>query len=158
MGDGSLSQEEIDALLMGTGDAGGGADPLAGMGGAAPASAPSGGSSGLSPSQKDVLTESFTEALQIAANAAGSVLGKTVTMSMAEVVETPAANIPSEIIAGSALIQLNMGSQPSFLVIPAELALSMAASMMGSDTPPPILDEAHASTLGELANTIVSSL
>lgn len=160
MGDGSLSQEEIDALLMGTGDSGGGgADPLAGLGGggSAPASG-GGGGSGLSPSQKDALNENFNEAMQIAGNAAGSVLGKSVSISVAGVEEVPSANIAQEVVPGSALVSLNMGSHPSYLVIPADLAMSMAASMMGSETPPPELDEAHASTLGELANTIISSL
>lgn len=159
MGDGSLSQEEIDALLMGADDSGGGdagADPFAGMGGAT--AAPAAGGSALSSLEKDALTSSFNEAMGLAGGQASTLVGKSVTIENATVDEIPSGNIASEIQPGNVVVSINMGSTKTVLNYPQAIAKRIAMLMLGAETEPAELTDSELSTLSELTNTLLSSL
>lgn len=158
MGDGSLSQEEIDALLMGADDVGDSGGGDAGGGGGMDFGMAGGGGGGLSPSQQDILSDSFSDAMQTAGTQAASLVGKDISITNPTVEEVPAANIGQEVQPGSAIVQINMGQTATVMAFPADAAKNIAMNMMGSDSAPDELDEAHLSTLSELTNTIVSSL
>ncbi|MCB1199179.1 MAG: flagellar motor switch protein FliN [Leptospiraceae bacterium] len=159
MGDGSLSQEEIDALLMGADDMGGGgggagADPFAGMGGGG-----AGGGGGLSPSETDLLTDAFNEAMATAGNQASALLESKTTSIKVTKIEQVDGSVPgSEVQPGSPVIKISMGSYASCFVFPTDIAGRIAMLMMGQEGVPDEIDEAHLSTLSELLNTIVSSM
>ncbi len=155
MGDGSLSQEEIDALLMGADDMGGGAAfaPPSGGGGA------SASSGSVSPSEKDIITEILNEAMSVVGRNTSSLLdGKTVNIQCAGIDEINAAQIPQEIQPGSAVVSLNMGRYSSLFVFPADLARKISMVMLGQPSEPFELDDAHLSTLSELVNHLAGSL
>lgn len=149
MGDGSLSQEEIDALLMG-------ADDMAAPSPVATAAATAGGGSALSPSELELLKDAFNEAMQVAGNQAGVMVGKMMTIGNASIEEIPSSNIGNEIPRGSVLANIRMGNTPSAFVFPADLAKKVAAVMMGQDESADVND-AHLSTLSELAQSLLAS-
>ena len=157
MGDGSLSQEEIDALLMGADDMGA-SDPMAGAGAADMGGGGAGGDGGISPSEREILADSFNEAMTNAASSVSSLVGKTVTISSASVEEVAAASAPGEIAAGSVLVDINMGAAKTALIFTEEQAKNIAGLMMGAGEPPAELNDAILSTLGELSNTLLGSI
>lgn len=150
MGDGSLSQEEIDALLMGTDDM---ASPAKGGGGAAVAD---GG--GLSPTERDMLADAFNDAMQVAAQQAGAMVGKTVQIANAQVDEISPAQIAAEMPKGGVVAEIAMGSTQTALVYPKELARRIAQTMMGAADDGGEINDAHLSTLSELSQSIISSI
>lgn len=155
MGDGSLSQEEIDALLMGADDMGGGGSDAF----AAPAASTPGAAAGLSSNENELLTESINEAMVTAGNQASALLdGKTTALKVTSIEEIDAGAISSDTAIGSAVVGMGMGPYANLFVFPEDLAGRIAMTMMGMDGQPDSLDEAHLSTLSELLNTIVSSL
>ena len=160
MGDGSLSQEEIDALLMGADDMGGG-DSLGGgsmdlgMGGGGGA-APSGG--GISPSEREILADNLNEAMQLAGSSISGLVGKNVSITNASIEEINASQGASEVQPGSVLVNINMGSAQTAMVFSSDLAKSISMAMLGTTEMPDELADAHLSTLGELANTVLGSI
>lgn len=157
MGDGSLSQEEIDALLMGTDDmSGGGGDPFAGLGGS---SGGSGNSSDLSPSEVDILTDAFNDAMKVAGGQLPAMLdGKSITISCTGMDEAQVTSVPGQIQPNSIVVNTTMGSAKTAYVFPVDLARRVAMIMMGESAEPSELNDAHLSTLTELINTVGSSL
>lgn len=149
MGDGSLSQEEIDALLMG-------ADDMAAPSPVATAGNMGGGGASLSPSELEMLKDAFNDAMQVAGNQAGVMVGKMMTIGNASIEEIPASNLANEIPRGSVLSLIRMGNTPSAFVFPADLAKKIAAVMMGQDETADVND-AHLSTISELAQSLVAS-
>ncbi len=150
MGDGSLSQEEIDALLMGTDDM---AAP-AGKGGGAAVS--DGG--GLSPTERELLADAFNDAMQVAGSQAGAMVGKNVQITNAQVDEITPAQIASELPKGGVIAEISMGSTQTALVFPKDIARRIAQTMMGATDEGGEINDAHLSTLSELSQSIVSSI
>lgn len=150
MGDGSLSQEEIDALLMGTDDM---AAP-AGKGGGAAVS--DGG--GMSPTERELLADAFNDAMQVAGAQAGAMVGKNVQITNAQVDEISPAQIAGEMPKGGVIAEVAMGATHTALVYPKDLARRIAQTMMGGTDDGGDINDAHLSTLSELSQSIISSI
>jgi flagellar motor switch protein FliN/FliY len=150
MGDGSLSQEEIDALLMGTDDMG-----ASGAKGGGAAVADSGG---LSPTERELLADAFNDAMQVAGQQAGVMVGKNIQISNAQVDEISPAQISSEMPKGGVVAEIQMGSTHTALVYPKDLARRVAQTMMGASDEGGDINDAHLSTLSELSQSIISSI
>lgn len=151
MGDGSLSQEEIDALLMGTDDMG-----ASGAKGGGAAVADSGG--GLSPTERELLADAFNDAMQVAGAQAGVMVGKNIQISNAQVDEISPAQISGELPKGGVIAEIQMGSTHTALVYPKDLARRIAQTMMGANDEGGDINDAHLSTLSELSQSIISSI
>jgi len=147
MGEASLSQDEIDALLMGAEDVDAPAAPEF----PEPVMAPSGDSSAA-------LGGVFNDAMATAANSATSLLTKNVEITNVVIEPTDTGAMSRMIIPGSVVISIAMGAHNSAFTIDAEAAKKISMLMMGADMPPTELDEAYLSTLGELGNTIAASM
>lgn len=151
MGDASLSQDEIDALLMGADDVedsdfgGGMGSPQMDMGG--------GGGADYS-----ALGPAFNEAMTTAANSAGSLVSKNVSLGPVTISEMDSASASNEIPPGSVLVSVNLGQAQAAIVMDEAIAKKISMTMMGSPSEPAQMDEAHLSTLGELVNTVFSSV
>lgn len=152
MGDGSLSQEEIDALLMGTDDM---AAP-GGKGGGGGAAVADGG--GLSPTERELLADAFNDAMQVAGQQAGAMVGKTIQITNAQVDEISPAQISGELPKGGVVAEIMMGQTHTALVYPKDLARRIAQTMMGASDDGGDINDAHLSTLSELSQSIISSI
>ncbi|HRP68645.1 MAG TPA: flagellar motor switch protein FliN [Turneriella sp.] len=150
MGDGSLSQEEIDALLMGTDDM---AAPSAKGSGAQVADA-----GGLSPTERELLADAFNDAMQVAGQQAGVMAGKGIQISNAQVDEITPAQISNELPRGGVIAEIAMGNNQTALVFPKDLARGIAQTMMGAPDDGGDINDAHLSTLSELSQSIISSI
>ncbi|MBV6492356.1 MAG: hypothetical protein LDLANPLL_00349 [Turneriella sp.] len=150
MGDGSLSQEEIDALLMGTDES---AQPSAASAGPAVADV-----GGLSPTEKELLADAFNDAMQVAGQQAGVMAGKNIQISNAQVGEITAAQIARELPVGGVIAEIAMGANQTALVYPKDLARGIAQTMMGAPDSGGDINDAHLSTLSELSQSIISSI
>jgi flagellar motor switch protein FliN len=151
MGDGSLSQEEIDALLMGTDDM---ASP-GGKGGGGQAVADDGG---LSPTERELLADAFNDAMQVAGAQAGAMVGKNIQITNAQVDELTPAQIAAELPKGGVISEIQMGTTATALVFPKDLARRIAQTMMGASDDGGEINDAHLSTLSELSQSIISSI
>ena len=155
MGDGSLSQDEIDALLQG-------ADDMLSSPGPSMAAGPASSGSGLSPVEKDALAELF-----------GGVMGA-VAPSMAAYLQKPIriSNAIVELKSHDALVgefprqyvQVALGytggvNGKNLVVLNMNDAGVISSLMMGDETgkPPAELSEAHQSTLQEFVNGLLSA-
>ncbi len=114
------------------------------------------GDGSLGAVETDLLSDSFNEAISIAAQQASTMITKNVSISNASVEEVPVA--PGDIQPGSVLVKINMGSVPTALVYPEDVAKNIGAAMMGSDTDFDTIDEGQISAIGEVSQTILSSL
>ena len=146
MGDGSLSQDEIDALLTGTEDT-----PASG------GAAPTGGAQG-SASSFDFLRKELELAMQPAASSASALLGKEIKLTNTAVARVSSNTISSEIQNGGVVVSLTFGSNPALMSLSPQQAKRIAMLIMGAGSEPDKFDEAHFSSIGELASTIFSSL
>jgi len=152
MGDGTLSQAEIDALMQGADSAG------AGSGGEAAA----GGSSLLSDGEVNQLKTVASEMGPKYSEPLTGNWGKTVTIGNPTVQETPVDTITSTY--GSGYVQVTAKtsgdvSGTSVFLIPMQDALMLGALSMQEDvsTPPTELDDVHLSALNEMMNLMFSS-
>jgi flagellar motor switch protein FliN/FliY len=151
MGDASLSQEEIDALLMGADEVGGEAD-LPDFGDSSPSddSFPS--------ADFSALIKNFNEAMKGAAKSASSLVNKNISITDLQISDSERSTAGLETNVNSILIDINMGSHRTAIVFDEDTAKRISMYMMGSSDVPDVMDEAYLSTLGELVNTILSSL
>ncbi len=156
MGDGSLSQDEIDALLQG-------ADDMLSTSSAAPAMDMPQKSGLLSPVEKDSLTELFNSTMQSVVPSLAGYLGRDIVISNAVIEIKSSDSIRSDFkkkyvqlpidysggFNGKNLIIFNFGD--------AEVISSL---MMGDDSGarPAELTEAHQSTIQEFVNQMLSSV
>ena len=147
MSDGSLSQDEIDALLSG-----GGAEPeVAAAVGAADVP-------GLSPQENQALTDVLGGLTESQATNLSSMVGKTVTIGQPtlEVISngTFVSSLPEQVVQ----IKLNftgvIAGDHSLLFSP-EIALTVAGMMMGQEDVE--LNEAALSALEEAGNTLAGA-
>jgi flagellar motor switch protein FliN len=158
MGDGSLSQDEIDALLQG-------ADDMLSPTGPAPAAdfGPAGGSS-FTMAEQNAIRDSLGMAVQSAAPMLSGYLGGKNLMIGNPVVEVKSpdavrADFPRQYVQ----VSLDYGgavSGKNLVVFNKRDAGSISSLMMGdeSGTPPADLSEAHQSTIQEFTNQLLSSM
>jgi len=151
MGDASLSQEEIDALLMGADDVGDETD-LTDFGG------PSSSNDSFSPEDFTALVRSFNEAMKAAAKGASSLVDKNISITDLQISDSDRSVAGDEIGYNSIIVDINMGSHRTAIVFDEDTAKKISMYMMGSNSEPDVMDEAYLSTISELANTILSSL
>lgn len=157
MGDGSLSQDEIDALLQG-------ADDMLSPGAPAPAMPAAGGGSGLPPHVQGSIQNIINGSIGAVAPALSGYLGgKTLTISNAMVQGKSGGQIRSEL--GGSFVQVMMDytgavNGRNVVIYSKNDAGTISALMMGDETgtPPGDLSEAHQSTIQEFSNQLLSSL
>lgn len=162
MGDGSLSQDEIDALLQGADDvvspSGGGGDPMGGfdMGmGAASGSA-------LSGSEQSTLSSTMSTVMTAIAPSLSGYLQKNITITNPQVEVKQRDAVASEM--GESYVQVSMGyngglNGQNLIVFTNNDAGVISALMMGDESGavPQELTEAHQSTLQEFVSSLLSS-
>lgn len=153
MGDGSLSQDEIDALLQG-------ADDMLSSPGAAAMEVPAAGV--LSPVERDLLADVLNKAMAVAAPSLTAYLGKNVkiTNALVEVKSNDAVRADF----GRQYIQVSMGysgglNGKNLILFNINDAGVISSLMMGDEngTPPAELTEAHQSTIQEFVSQMLSS-
>ncbi len=156
MGDGSLSQDEIDALLQG-------ADDMLSTSSAAPIKEASPKSGSLSPVEKDSLTNNLNSIMQTTAPSLSGYLGKDISITNAIVEVKSSDNIRKDF--NKQFVQLPIDYSGGFngsnlIILNYADAGVISSLMMGDDTgaEPAELTEAHQSTLQEFVNQMLSSL
>ncbi len=157
MGDGSLSQDEIDALLQG-------ADDIGAIPGAQGAVDNTGGMAGGAPREQDALRDVLNSVIgAVAPSLSGYLGGKNLSIGNA-VVEMKTADAIKAELAGQ-FVQVSMDysgvlSGKNLIVYSLADAGSISSLMMGdeSGTAPAELTEAHQSTIQELTNQLLSSM
>lgn len=153
MGDGSLSKEEIDALLVGADDS----DADSG-GFTAPARNQTETAKKMDVAALASLSTAFNEAMAEAASAASTMAGKPVKIEDAFLEEIDSQEITTAIASGNVVVQSALGAYQTFLVFDRDIADQLVMSMMEADELPEAMDEANLSTIGELGNSVFSSL
>ncbi len=147
MSDGSLSQDEIDALLQG-GD----------MGGSSAPSSAAGGNGGLSAQEIADFTDVIKELLPSQAQNLSNMVGDTVEMTspQVEVVSRDdlIADLPENVVEVSLNFQDQVSGNHSYLIGP-EAATTIAGLMMGQEEVD--LNEAALSAIEEAANTLAGT-
>jgi flagellar motor switch protein FliN/FliY len=155
MGDGSLSQDEIDALLQGADDML--SSPGPSMGGSAPSSG-----SGLSPVEKDALADLFGGVMGAVAPSMAAYLQKPIRISNAIVEIKSHDAIVGEFPRQYVQVSLSYNGAvngKNLVVLNMNDAGVISSLMMGDETgkPPAELSEAHQSTLQEFVNGLLSA-
>ena len=157
MGDGSLSQDEIDALLQG-------ADDIL----TTPSATPSmdyaaRGGGGLSPAERDSLADLLNSTMEMVVPSLSGYLGKNITITNAYVEIKSQADIRKDF--GKKYIQLPVNFTGGFtgnnlIVFNYEDAEIISSLMMGdeSGTPPEEMTDAHQSTIQEFVSQMLSSM
>lgn len=155
MGDGSLSQDEIDALLQG-------ADDILTSPAAAPAMEGAAVGGVLSPVERDALADVLNRTMTVAAPSLTAYLGRNVKISNA-VVEVRSQEMVRNDFT-KAYVQVSVGysgaiSGRNLIVFNFNDAGIISALMMGNEagTPPPELTEAHQSTIQEFVSQMLST-
>ena len=157
MGDGSLSQDEIDALLQG-------ADDIISPSAPAPSFTGGAGAGFLSPPEQNALRDVLNSVAGIVApTLAGYLGGKNLTITNA-FVETKSAEALRYDFVGQ-FVQVSMGytgavSGNNLVVFNMSDAGTISSLMMGSETgaPPAEMTDAHLSTIQEFINQLLSSM
>ena len=154
MSDGSLSQDEIDALLQG----GGGMDLGAPPEEAASAAEPGGGGAGLSPQDLETLTEVLGGLTESQGSSLTGMISKSVTISppTIEVIANGSflADLPDQVVQVKIDLAGDVAGEHSYIFSP-EIATNIAGLMMGQEDIE--LNEAALSALEEAGNTIAGT-
>ncbi len=155
MGDGSLSQDEIDALLQG-------ADDMLSGSGAAPSAETAPSSGPLSPVARDTIADLFNGAMASVSPALSGYLGKNITISNAMVEVKTADALRSELNKQYVQVAMNFSGSlngANLVVFTMNDAGVISSLMMGDDSgaPPAELTDAHQSTLQEFVSQMLSS-
>jgi len=157
MGDGSLSQDEIDALLQG-------ADDIGAIPGGQGAVDNSGGMPGGAPNEQDALRDILNSVISaVAPSLSGYLGGKNLSIGNAVVEVKPADAVKAE-LAGQ-FVQVSMDysgvlNGKNLIVYNLADAGSISSLMMGDESgaAPAELTDAHQSTIQELTNQLLSSM
>lgn len=156
MGDGSLSQDEIDALLQG-------ADDILTTPSATPAMEAPGRGGAISPVERDALSELLNSTMEMVVPSLSGYLGKNITITNA-VVEIKKQNDARKDF-NKKYIQMPVSFTGGFsggnlVVLNYEDAEIISSLMMGDDSgsPPEELTDAHQSTLQEFVSQMLSSM
>jgi flagellar motor switch protein FliN/FliY len=157
MGDGSLSQDEIDALLQGADDMLSSSGPGMGMGASAPSP-----SAALSPVERDALGDLLNGVMGSVAPSLSGYIQKAIRVSNA-IVEVKShdaivADFPKQ------YVQVSMGytgalTGRNVVILNMNDAGIISSLMMGDESgkPPAELSDAHQSTLQEFVSSLLSS-
>ncbi|TGN21137.1 flagellar motor switch protein FliN [Leptospira idonii] len=152
MGEGSLSQDEIDALLQGADDT----FDLSSLSGAA-----SSDSDNLSPIDRDIISDVIGSAFQVAGNTLGTILAKN-TRFMNPATESSLANdVQKEFGSKTVCLFSNLSGTLAgkiSLVMAQENAAKIAGVMMGGMAPPGQLDNAQLQTLKDSLSPIIGTV
>ncbi|MCP4133255.1 MAG: flagellar motor switch protein FliN [bacterium] len=157
MGDGSLSQDEIDALLMGADDTLTSPAPPAAM-------EAGGGGGALSPAEQNNLRETVnTAASSVASSLSALFSGKSFTISNVMVELKPQEAVRSDFPAQYVQVTMDYSgvlNGKNLIIFNLSDAGSLSAVMMGSEpgSAPATLDEAHQSTIQELTNQFLAAM
>ena len=146
MGDGSLSQAEIDALLSGADNMGDSVD----MGG--------GGSDEFTSDDRMFLFNTFSQAMQTASSAASMQVGKNVKLENPFLEQISSEAIPTEIPPDGIVVTISLGTTQSIVVLTLEQGKQISSSIMGSDPEMASLDDGHLSSLAEFINTVIAGV
>ncbi len=148
MSDGSLSQDEIDALLQGSSMDLGGQDSSSG----------GGGDAGLSDQEKQQFAQILGQIVQSQGSNLSGMIGETVTLQTPSIELVPAENagqgLPESLVEVKIDFSEGLSGFHSYL-IPEDAATTIAGKMMGqSDVE---LNEAALSAIDEAGNTLAGS-
>jgi flagellar motor switch protein FliN/FliY len=156
MGDGSLSQDEIDALLQG-------ADDILTTPSATPSMDFAGRGGAISPAERDSLSDLLNTTMEMVVPSLSGYLGKNITITNAYVEIKSQADIRKDF--GKKYIQLPVNFTGGFtgnnlVVFNYEDAEIISSLMMGDDsgTPPEEMTDAHQSTIQEFVSQMLSSM
>ncbi|WCL48275.1 flagellar motor switch protein FliN [Leptospira sp. GIMC2001] len=154
MGEGSLSQDEIDALLQGAED-----NPFD-MGGGS-SSAGGGATDSLSPIDRDIISDTLGAAFQTAGNVLGTILAKNTRFNNPSTESRSSAEISQEL--GSKTVCLYSQVQGAFsgritLVMAQENAAKIAGLMMGGASPSDQMDMAQLQTLKDCLSPMMGTI
>lgn len=154
MGEGSLSQDEIDALLQGAED-----NPfdVGGGGGSSGESS----ADGLSPIDRDIISDTVGAAFQMAGNVLGTILAKNVSFSNPSSESRSSSEISNEF--GSQTVCLFSQVQGIFngtvcLLLAQENASKIAGIMMGGASPGGEMDMAQLQTLKDSMSPMMGTV
>ncbi|HON15430.1 MAG TPA: flagellar motor switch protein FliN [Spirochaetota bacterium] len=159
MGDGSLSQDEIDALLQGADDIVSGPEPS--MGFDAP---PSRGASSFSPMESNNIRNILNSSISAVAPALSGYLGgRNLVFSNPVVEAKPQETMRNDFRGRFVQVAVNFTgaiSGRNLVVFNYRDAGIISSLMMGDDsgTPPAEITDAHQSTIQEFTNQLISSL
>ncbi|MFA5519915.1 MAG: flagellar motor switch protein FliN [Spirochaetota bacterium] len=160
MGDGSLSQDEIDALLQGADDITSAPDPLGGL----DMSFPDSGSSLFTPAEQGSLRNLINSAVALVAPSLSGYLGGKNLVLSNPVVEVKPQDAMKHDFHGR-YVQVSMDYTGSIngknlVIFNYNDAGSISSLMMGdeSGTVPAEISDAHQSTIQEFANQFISSM
>ncbi len=149
MGDGSLSQEEIDALLTDVDDT----LPKEGSNFAAAVKTP------LSETGKySVVFLAFAEGIAAASEAITTLVGKKITFTNVKSSVLDKISIAGQLEIQSAMASAQIGGVSSLLVLNPKQARQISMNIMGATNEPSELDEAHLSSITELCGTLFSTI
>lgn len=154
MGEGSLSQDEIDALLQGAED-----NPfdLGGLtGGSGTTSADE-----LSPIDRDIISDTVSSAFQMAGNVLGTILAKNTKFMNPTTESRSSSEISSELGSKSVCLYTQMQglvSGRASLIIAQENASKIAGLMMGGMAGPGDMDMAQLQTLKDLLSPMMGTV
>lgn len=156
MGDGSLSQDEIDALLQG-------ADDILTTPSVTPSAEYAGKGGVISPVERDSLSEFLNSTMEMVVPSLSGYLGKKIKITNAYVEIKSQADIRKDFLKKYVQLQVNFtgGFSGSNLIVfnysDAEIISSL---MMGDDSgkPPAELTDAHQSTIQEFISQMLSSM
>ncbi len=156
MGDGSLSQDEIDALLQG-------ADDILTTPSAAPAMDVGAPAGAVSPTEKEVLADLLNSTMEMVVSSLSGYISKNLTITNAFVEIKSQEDIKRDF--GKKYIQLPISFSGGFsgsnlIIFNYEDAEIISSLMMGDDTgsPPEELTDAHQSTIQEFVSQMLSSM
>ena len=157
MGDGSLSQDEIDALLQGADDMLASSGPATGMGGGA-----SSASSGLSPVERDSLGDIFNGVMGSVAPSLSAYIQKPIRISNAQIEvkgrDALMGDFPKQYVQVSMNYTGGLNGK-NLVILNFNDAGIISSLMMGDESgkPPADLSEAHKSTLQEFVSQLLSA-
>ncbi len=155
MGDGSLSQDEIDALLQG-------ADDMLSTPSVTPSADVAQASAGLSPVERDALADFMNVTMGAVVPSLSGYLGKNVSISNALVEVKSQDAVRSDFARQYVQIQMDFtgGIRGKNLILLILNDAGVISSLMMGDesgTPPPELTDAHQSTIQEFISQMMSS-
>ncbi len=154
MGDGSLSQDEIDALLQG-------ADDMLSSP-AAPAMDSAPGGTALSPVERDSLADALNRAMTVAAPSLSAYLGKNIRITNAQVEVKSADQVRNDFNRQYVQVLMDYSgglTGKNVILFNTSDAGVISSLMMGDESgaAPPELTEAHQSTIQEFVSQMLSS-
>ena len=144
MGDGSLSQEEIDALLTGVDET--------------PDVASGEVSTVAPPGQYPTVISALSEAMHAASSSMTALVGKDVKLTNPTSSIIDKNSIANQLQAQSVVVSAKMNDVGTLLSLDVQQAKKIAMNIMGATVEPTELDDAHLSSLNELCGTMISTI